>query len=420
MSEYLEALSRKVFKAQYPSALLSASCSDLRRALHGLGSCQVVVSPDRRPGPDLSVHFDVRLLENTGDAPRLDIPLALRCVCGALAGVLGPMGLSRQAVMIDIEQPKELTETELRLREKLCRDLGSVVIDALADPKTIEVMLNADGSLWQERLGERMNHIGHMTAPKAEAIMRTIASAVSTTITRANPILEAELPIDGSRFAGQLPPVVSAPTFAIRKKAIAIYSLDQYVEAAILTSRHGDIIRQAVKEHRNILVIGGTGSGKTTLANAIIREIVLCDPHERIVIIEDTAEIQCKAQNYVQYHTSLSVPMTKLLRTTLRMRPDRILVGEVRGPEALDLLMAWNTGHEGGVATVHANNALAGLDRMGMLVSMHRDSPRPLEPLIAAAVHLIIYIAKTPDGRRVREIVEVSGYEAGRYRTNQM
>ena len=175
-----------------------------------------------------------------------------------------------------------------------------------------------------------------------------------------------------------------------------------------------------LKDHKNILVIGGTGTGKTTLTNAIIHEMVLCDPDERIFIMEDTGEIQCAAENFIQYHTTLEVSMTKLLKTTLRMRPDRIIVGEVRGPEALDLLMAWNTGHEGGVATLHANNAKAGLDRLAMLISMHPDSPTPIEPLIGKAVNIVVHIAKTPEGRRVREIIEVSGYLDYHYQTRKL
>lgn len=120
---------------------------------------------------------------------------------------------------------------------------------------------------------------------------------------------------------------------------------------------------------------GGTGSGKTTLINAIIHEMILINPDERIFILEDTGEIQCTAQNFVQYHTTLDVDMTQLLKTTLRMRPDRILVGEVRGAEALDLLDAWNTGHEGGAATLHANDALSGLTRLESLISRNNHAP---------------------------------------------
>lgn len=308
-----------------------------------------------------------------------------------------------------------------RLHEKLRRDLGHTVLAALADPQTVEIMLNADGVLWQECLGNKMLPIGKMLPNRAEAVMRTIATCLDTTITRKNPILEVELPLDGSRFAGQIPPIVRAPIFAIRKKASSIFSLEQYVAGKIISAQQKQIIVDAVRKHRNILVIGGTGSGKTTLTNAIIQQMVNENANERIVIIEDTGEIQCSAKNFVQYHTSLEVTMTHLLRTTLRMRPDRILVGEVRGAEALDLLMAWNTGHEGGVATLHANNAKAGLDRLAMLISMHPQSPRSTPPLIAQAVHMLIHITKTPDGsRKVEEILQVSGYADGEYKTHKL
>lgn len=314
-----------------------------------------------------------------------------------------------------MEHEIETSTLKERAKEKLRRDLGDVIMRALHDPKTVEIMLNADGKLWQERLGERMKCIGMMKESRAEAVIKTIAGYHGKEVTRFRPTLEGELPLDGSRFAGQLPPVVQAPTFAIRKKAVAIFTLVDYVAAGIMTSEQCAIIQQAIATHRNLLLIGGTGSGKTTLVNAIINEMVVLDPYERIFIIEDTGEIQCTAQNFVQYHTTLEVSMTMLLKTTLRMRPDRILVGEVRGPEALDLLMAWNTGHEGGAATLHANNARSGLDRLAMLISMHPDAPKPIEPLIGEAVHVVIHIARTPDGRRVQEILEVSGYENGRY-----
>lgn len=319
------------------------------------------------------------------------------------------------------DQKQEPSTIRERAKRKLERDMGPQLLAVLHDPKTVEVMLNADGKLWQERLGEPMRCIGSLRVAQAQAIIETIAGYHGKEVTRHKPILEGELPLDGSRFAGQLPPVVPAPTFAIRKKAVAIFTLDQYVERSIMTARQRDVLITAVAAHRNILVIGGTGSGKTTLVNAIINQMVLQGPTERVFIIEDTGEIQCAAENYVQYHTSLDVNMTALLKTTLRMRPDRILVGEVRGPEALDLLMAWNTGHEGGAATLHANNARAGLDRLAMLISMHPDSPKPIEPLIGEAVHVIVHIARTSEGsRRVQEILEVSGFANGQYTTKTL
>jgi P-type conjugative transfer ATPase TrbB len=210
-----------------------------------------------------------------------------------------------------------------RARKKLERDMGPDLLAALYDPKTEEIMLNADGKVWQKRLGEAMVRISTLRPAQAQAIIETVAGYHNKEVTRQKPILEGELPLDGSRFAGQLPPVVPAPTFAIRKRAVAIFTLDQYVACDIMTPAQKTVIETAVKQHRNILVIGGTGSGKTTLVNAIINQMVETDPTERIFIIEDTGEIQCAAENFVQYHTSLDVTMTMLLKTTLRMRPDR-------------------------------------------------------------------------------------------------
>jgi type IV secretion system protein VirB11 len=313
----------------------------------------------------------------------------------------------------------EHTATVERQLEKLRRDFGDVFLAALADPETVEILLNPDGTLWQERLGEKPAQIGSMPSAKAEAVLRTIAACLHTTITREKPTIEGELPLDGSRFAGQIPPVVSAPTFAVRKRASRVFTLTQYIEAGILTPEEKNYLCDAIRDHRNILVIGGTGGGKTTLVNGLIHEVTAQFPAERLIIIEDTGEIQCGAANYVQYHTSPERTMTDLVRTSLRMRPDRILVGEVRGPEALDLLMAWNTGHEGGIATLHANNAEAGLARLATLVSMHPNAPRSIEPLIGDAVDVIVHIARRDGGagRIVREVLVVEGWDrkAGEY-----
>ncbi|CZP19377.1 P-type conjugative transfer ATPase TrbB [Legionella pneumophila] len=310
---------------------------------------------------------------------------------------------------------QQLVTVKDRAKEKLRRDLGGLIETALSDPKTVELMLNADGKLWQERLGETMRCIGSISNARAESIIKTVAGFHGKEVTRFKPILEGELPLDGSRFAGQLPPVVSNPTFAIRKKAISVFTLDEYVQSEIMTAAQCKVIKKAVSNHRNILVIGGTGSGKTTLVNTIINEMVRSAPEERVFIIEDTGEIQCSAENCVQYHTTIDVSMTQLLKTTLRMRPDRILVGEVRGSEALDLLDAWNTGHEGGAATLHANNALAGLHRLKSLITRNPAAPAEIEPLIGEAVHCVVHIARTPQGRRVEEIISVNGFENGQY-----
>lgn len=308
-----------------------------------------------------------------------------------------------------------------RAKVKLERDMGPLILSALNDPRTVEVMCNADGRLWHERLGERMKCIGALRSAQAEAIIKTVAAYHGKEVRHLTPLIEGELPLQGMRFAGQLPPVVQGPTFSIRKKAIAVFTLQQYVEAGIMTPAQCAAIKAAVRAHRNILVSGGTGSGKTTLVNAVISEMVTAFPHERPCIMEDIGEIQCTAENYLQYHTSLEVSMTDLLKTVLRMRPDRILVGEVRGKEALDLLDAWNTGHEGGACTLHANSADAGLKRLKSLVTRNESAPADIEPLIGEAVHVVVHIARTPEGnRRVQEILEISGYVDGHYITKTL
>ena len=180
---------------------------------------------------------------------------------------------------------------------KLRKDLGEVFLTALEDSETVEIVLNADGTLWQERLGEPLEPIGTMSASCADAAMRTIAAYHHATLTRADPSIECELPLDGSRFAGQIPPIVTAPVFAVRKRASRVFTLQQYVEAGIMTPQQKKFLCDAIRDHRNLLAIGATGGGKTTLLNALILPLTDQFPNERLVIIEDTAEIQCAAKD---------------------------------------------------------------------------------------------------------------------------
>ena len=218
------------------------------------------------------------------------------------------------------------------------------------------------------------------------------------------------------RVAFCRPDTARGPRIGLRRAQTGKLTLDQYVEARILTPEQKNFLCDAIRDHRNILVVGSTGGGKTTLVNGMIQEATTQFPWERFIIVEDTGELQCAAANYVQYHTSPECSMTHLVRTTLRMRPDRILVGEVRGPEALDLLMAWNTGHEGGIATVHANNAVAGLSRLVTLVSMNAHAPRSIEPLVGEAVDVLVHIERKQGGagRTVREVLAVEKWDGTR------
>lgn len=294
-------------------------------------------------------------------------------------------------------------EYNRRLKSKIIRELGNDIVQALNDDSVIEIMLNTDGKIWIDKLGEGMSCTGSMSAVNALALLGTIADSLDTVITKESPILEGELPIDGSRFEGLIPPVVARPTFAIRKKALMIFTLDDYVKQKVMTQEQRQSIRHAVKMKKNILVVGGTGSGKTTLTNAIIAEMVDVTPKDRLVIMEDTAEIQCAAKNAVILRTSINISMQKLLRATMRLRPDRIIVGEVRGAEALALLKAWNTGHPGGIATLHANSADGGLVRLEQLIGesgIHAD----MKNLIDEAVDLIIFIEKKGGKRVISEV----------------
>jgi type IV secretion system protein TrbB len=304
-------------------------------------------------------------------------------------------------------------EPALRLVEKIRRVLGTPICRFLEESGIVEIMLNADGTLWIERLGTGMECIGTMSPSQAESVICSVAAYHTEVVTRDNPIFEGELPLNGERFEALIPPVVSAPVFTIRLKASKIFTLAEYVSARIMTEHQREMIESAVLNRRNILVVGGTGTGKTTLTNAIIEAIERLAPDHRLIIIEDTAEIQCSAKNVNLLHATDTVDMLRLLKATMRLRPDRILVGEVRGPEALALLKAWNTGHPGGAATVHANGARAGLIRLEQLIA--ETSANAMQRLIAEAVNVIVSIIKTPEGRKIDEILTVRGFQDGDY-----
>ena len=306
-------------------------------------------------------------------------------------------------------------ERAQRIAEKLRRELGPDICDLLVDPTVVEIVLNEAGVLWVERLGEPMKPFGKMAAAQAESLMATVASTVGVDLTRDNPILECELPFDGSRFSAVIPPVVEGPAFAIRRRAIKVFSLDDYVEQGVMTEAQRDLIGQAVIHRQNLLVVGGTGSGKTTLANALIEHIARGLPDDRLVIIEDTREIQCSSKNKLQMRVTGSVTMDRLLKHTLRQRPDRIIVGEVRGAEAMTLLKAWNTGHPGGVATIHANGAKAGLTRLEQMIS--EATAAPMQRLIGQAVDWVVFIARAPGGRRVEDVIRVREFDGHDYIT---
>jgi type IV secretion system protein VirB11 len=321
-------------------------------------------------------------------------------------------------------------QLHVRLEEKLRRELGTAVLDALADPQIIEVMLNPDGRLWLDELGVGMRDTGTIVpAAQAENLLGTIAATLGSIVNAERPILEGELALDGSRICGLLPPVVRAPAFCIRKAASAVYTLDDYVRDGILDGEtspgvmggleapsygHAATLRHAIAARQNILVVGGTQSGKTTLTNGLLHELASSvGDGQRVVVLEETRELRCTVGNHVALRSTDTIDLTRLVRTALRLRPDRIIVGEVRGAEALAMLKAWNTGHPGGIATVHANDAHAALIRLEQLV---QEANVPAQPaLIAEAVDLIVVIVRTSTGRRITEVARVRGVRDNAY-----
>jgi P-type conjugative transfer ATPase TrbB len=288
--------------------------------------------------------------------------------------------------------------------------LGPTIAGYLEDPAIAEVMLNPDGRLWIDRLAGGLENTNFRIAPAdAERIVRLVAHHVGVEVHAGSPRVSAELPESGERFEGLVPPVAAAPCFAIRRPAVAVFTLDDYVAAGIMTDTQAALLKSAVGDRKNILVAGGTSTGKTTLVNAILAEVAKTG--DRVVLIDDTRELQCAAPNLVALRTKDgAASLSDLVRSALRLRPDRIPIGEVRGAEALDLLKAWGTGHPGGVGTLHAGSAIGALRRLEQLIQEAVVTvPRAL---IAETLDLIAVLAGRGSARRLAELVAVESLGA--------
>ncbi len=312
------------------------------------------------------------------------------------------------------------SESFLRSARMLRTALGPAIAAFLEDPTIVEVMLNPDGRLWIDRLSGGLEDTGAMMSPAdGERIVRLVAHHVGAEVHAGSPRISAELRETGERFEGLLPPVVAAPAFAIRKPAVAVFTLDDYVAAGIMTAGQAEVLRQAVADRRNILVAGGTSTGKTTLTNALLAEIA--GTTDRVVLIEDTRELQCRTPNLVALRTKDGVAsLSDLVRSSLRLRPDRIPIGEVRGAEALDLLKAWGTGHPGGIGTIHAGSGLGALRRLEQLIQEAVvTAPRAL---IAETINVIAVLKGRGHERRLAELAKVAGLDpvTGDYRVQSV
>ncbi|WP_313104650.1 P-type conjugative transfer ATPase TrbB [Brevundimonas sp.] len=303
-----------------------------------------------------------------------------------------------------------------RKLEALRHALGATVLSALEEPAVVEIMANPDGRLVLDRAGVGRSDTGCVLSSEArDRTIRLIADYVGETVTRENPRLSGVLPGTGERFQGVLPPVSVGPAFSIRKRPAVIWRLDDYVRDGVMSEGQANALRVAASERRNILISGGTGSGKTTLANAVLAEPAFAE--DRVFLIEDTPELQCSAWDVVAVVTRrqpVVIGVADLVRDALRMRPDRIVIGEMRdGAAALETLKSWNTGHPGGLSTVHANSATEALRRMEDLIGeVASQVPRHM---IGDAVDCVAHICRTPSGRRVEAVIAVSGFASDGY-----
>ena len=314
-----------------------------------------------------------------------------------------------------------------RQLENLSHYAGPIVA-LLEDRKTLDVVVNADGALWVNRLGSGFEREGHFRSSAAKLLLSGIATVRQIPFDHDHPIIETIFPLTGDRIEGLMWPVVSSAVFAIRTRQKEIISSkvitsvsdplnqkqhrDHFLEQLNGVRTHLEVLRLAVKYRRNMLVIGPTGSGKTTFANALIADWALQTPNDRVVVIEDTPEVQCSLPNHVQLVATAHVTQSELLTAALRLIPRRIVVGEVREEAAARVLLsAWNTGHTGSLTTIHADDAIGGLRRLENLLGGHSTAVRER---IAAAVHLAVFIdgeESLAAARKLREIAVITGYD---------
>jgi P-type conjugative transfer ATPase TrbB len=305
--------------------------------------------------------------------------------------------------------------------EPLLRHLGPVMAGALTDDDVTEVYVNPQDHQVrvESRRGGRTAFPCTIESEQVEMFLNAAATRAGVLLRPESPFLETTLPDEffrRARLQGFVPPVVREPAFTIRKPPAIVYGLDDYVERLAMWPAHRQRLAQAVRSHESILVCGATNSGKTTFANAVLHEMTVSCPTERIVILEDTAELQCVASDHLALRTPVGGTLAQLVKATLRASPDRIVVGEVRDAAALDLLDAWATGHPGGVATLHATTpagALARLDRLAQRANVPSQAT-----LIAEAIDWIVMMGP---GRLVKSLTRVVGLdEDGEFMLDQL
>lgn len=298
-------------------------------------------------------------------------------------------------------------------KEYLEEKLGRTIQAALKDDVITEIMRNSDGVLWFVHREQGVIEVGHLSEQDALSFAHSLAQYSSQYLNAKKPYLDSCLPFHGERINITIPPLSEGVCFNIRKRAKQIYTLSDYVDQGIITKSQSKLLNKAIRERKNILVSGGPGTGKTTLTNALLNEIneVVSKGH-RVLLLEQVPELQCKVVNCKPMVTTDYADMRCLLWIAMRNSPDRIIVGEVRDGACLDMLKAWNTGCPGGIATIHANSAIAALQRV-MDLSLEATNHAPCS-LMGEALDVIVQLNLDPSarsGRRVSGIIRIDGYD---------
>jgi pilus assembly protein CpaF len=334
---------------------------------------------------------------------------------------LGAFVVQELSRVIEAEQMPLTAMERARLVAELTDDvLGYGAIERyLADPSVTEVMVNSVDGIYVERSGKlELTDARYHSEEQLRQVIERIVGAVGRRIDESSPMVDARLP-DGSRVNAIIPPLaVDGPVLTVRKFSPSAYGAEQLVANGTMTQEIVDLLSACVRGRLNVLVSGGTGTGKTTLLNVLSSFI---PEDERVVTIEDAVELRLHQRHVIRLESRPpniegkgQITIRDLVRNALRMRPDRIIVGEVRSGEALDMLQAMNTGHEGSLSTLHANtprDALSRLETMVLMAGM--DLPvRAIREQISSALHLIVHLTRLRDGtRRITQITEVNGME---------
>ncbi len=305
---------------------------------------------------------------------------------------------------------------EDKILSKLKKELGSDILKALDNPFVTDINVNPDGRVFVERLDTpEIRQITTLSHLARESIIKTVATSLDQVANKENSTIGGELPLLGARFEGVLPPVAKpGPGFSIRKKAIKILTLKDYLEAEIITVQMYAMLDTAIQNRENVLIAGGTGTGKTTFINAFVDHISKRFPHDRIVICEDIDEIQSSAPNTFKMIANKNNPLDSCIETSLRLSPKRIIIGEIRAPrQAEAAFQAWNTGHKGGIFSLHANSALDALQRLEDLCIISNGNK--CQRRIARTVDKVLFIKKENNQRKVTEFYELNDFSDGFY-----